>query len=87
MNSNKKDNLILCYCPINLSAILHFPKVQNQPNMAIENIFINKITNYTVSPMYNGLSDHEKENVVGDTDIYRSHWRVHDTVLLKTALQ
>jgi hypothetical protein len=45
----------------NLLATVHFPtRVQNQSNMAIDNIFIgiHKITNYTVSPIYNGLSHH-----------------------------
>jgi hypothetical protein len=41
-------------------ATLHFPtRIQNQSNMAIDNIFIDKskFTKYTVSPVYNGLSD------------------------------
>jgi hypothetical protein len=51
--------VILSY---NLSAIVHFPtRVQNQSKTAIDNIFIgiHKIT--TVSPIYNGLSDHDAQ--------------------------
>jgi hypothetical protein len=46
----------------NLSAIVHFlTRVQNQSNTAIDNIFIDlhKITNYIVSHIYSGLSDHD----------------------------
>jgi hypothetical protein len=46
----------------NLTATVHFPtRVQNQSNMAIDTIFIDnyKFTKYNVSPIYNGLSDHD----------------------------
>jgi hypothetical protein len=46
----------------NLLATVHFPtRVQNQSNTAMDNIFtdIHKITAYTVSPVYNVLSDHD----------------------------
>jgi hypothetical protein len=51
----------------NLSAIVYFPtRVQNQSNTATYNIFIDihKITNYTVSPIYNGLSDHDAQLLI-----------------------
>jgi hypothetical protein len=66
MNSDEKrqpDALLLSY---NLSAIVHFPtRVQNQSNMAIDNIFIHihKITN-TASSIYNGLSDHDAQLLI-----------------------
>jgi hypothetical protein len=53
-NSEKRQfdaGLLSC----NLSAVVNFPtRVQNQSNMAIDNIFvdIHNITNYTVSPVY-----------------------------------
>jgi hypothetical protein len=50
-----------------LLAIVHFPtRVQNQSNTAVDNIFmdIHKITNYTVSPIYNGLSDHDAQLLI-----------------------
>jgi hypothetical protein len=45
-------------------ATVHFPtRVQNQSNTAIDNIFIDnyKFTKYTVSPICNGLSDHDTQ--------------------------
>jgi hypothetical protein len=48
----------------NLSAIVHFPtRTKNQPSTAIDNIFINvcRFINYSVSPLYNGLSDHDAQ--------------------------
>jgi hypothetical protein len=48
----------------NLSAIVHFPtRTKNQPSTAIDNIFIDiyKFINYSLSPLYNGLSDHDAQ--------------------------
>jgi hypothetical protein len=47
-------------------ATVHFPtRIQNQSNMAVDNtcIFTDnyKFTKYTVSPIYNGLSDHDAQ--------------------------
>jgi hypothetical protein len=45
-------------------ATVNFPtRVQNQSNMAIDVIFIDnyKFTMYTISPMYNGLSDYDAQ--------------------------
>jgi hypothetical protein len=48
------DAVLLSY---NLMAAVHFPcRVENQSNMAIDNIFLD---NYKFSPVYNGLSDHD----------------------------
>jgi hypothetical protein len=64
------DAMLLSY---NLLAIVHFSsRVQNQSNMAVDNIFIDthKITNYTVSPIYNVLSDHAAQLlIVKDVDL------------------
>jgi alpha-amylase/alpha-mannosidase (GH57 family) len=46
---------------------VHFPtRVQNQSNTAIDSIFIDnyKFTKYTVSPIYNGLSDHDAQLLI-----------------------
>jgi hypothetical protein len=43
-------------------ATVHFPpRIQNESNMAVDYIFIDnyKFTKYTVSSIYNGLSDHD----------------------------
>jgi hypothetical protein len=48
----------------NLAAAVHFPtRVQNQSCRAIDNIFTDKykFTQYTASPIYNGLSDHDAQ--------------------------
>jgi hypothetical protein len=45
-------------------ATVHFStRIQNQSNTAIDNIFIDncKFTKYTVSPIYNGLSDYDAQ--------------------------
>jgi hypothetical protein len=46
-------------------ATVHFStRIQNQSNTAIDNIFIvynYKFPKYTVSPIYNGLSDHDAQ--------------------------
>jgi hypothetical protein len=50
---------------------VHFPtRIQNQSNTAIDNIFIDnsKFTKYTVSPVYNELSDHDAQ-LLGIKDI------------------
>jgi hypothetical protein len=55
------DAVLLLY---NLTATVLVPiRLQNQSNMAVDNIFIDnyKFTKYTVSPIYNGLSDHDAQ--------------------------
>ena len=55
------DAMLLSY---NLSAIVHFPtRTKNQSSTAIDNIFTDIYTfiNYSVSPLYNGLSDHDAQ--------------------------
>jgi hypothetical protein len=47
-------------------ATVHFPtRVQNESNMAIDYIFIGnyKFTKYTVSPIYNVLSDYGAQSL------------------------
>jgi hypothetical protein len=61
-NERKKqvDAVLLSY---NLTATVHFlTRVQNESNTAIDNIFTDnyKFTMY-VSPIYNGLSDHDSQ--------------------------
>jgi hypothetical protein len=57
-NERKKQlDAVLLSC--NLTATVHFPsRVQNQSNMAMDNIFLD---NYKFSPVYNGLSDHDAQ--------------------------
>jgi len=48
----------------NLSVTIYFPtRSQGYSNTRIDNIFIDtfKFTTFTVSPMYNGLSDHDAQ--------------------------
>jgi hypothetical protein len=55
------DAVLLSY---NLTDTVHFPtRIQSQSNTAIDNIFIDsyKVTKHTVSPIYNGLSDHDAQ--------------------------
>jgi hypothetical protein len=53
------DNILLSY---NLISIINFPtRVQNTSSTAIDNIFIDvsQFESYTVTPITNGLSDHD----------------------------
>ena len=55
------DAMLLTY---NLSAIVQFPtRTQSHSSTAIDNLFIDtyKFLNYTVSPLYNRLSDHDAQ--------------------------
>jgi hypothetical protein len=61
LRKKQLDAVLLSY---NLTATVHFPtKVQNQSSMATDNILIvnYKFTKYTVSPIYNGLSDYDAQ--------------------------
>jgi exonuclease III len=65
--SGKKRQLDAMLQSYNLSAIVCFPtRVQNQSSTTIDNIFIDihKIKNYTVCPIYNGLSDHDAQLLI-----------------------
>ena len=61
-DNDKKRQLDAVLLTYNLSPIVHFPtRSQGYSSTAIDNIFIDihKFTNYTASPLYNGLSDHD----------------------------
>jgi len=57
----------------NLSSTHYFPtRLQNKSATAIDNIFIDtsKFSNYVVSPLHNGLSDHDARLIkLNDIDI------------------
>jgi hypothetical protein len=56
----------------NLSSIVYFPtRLQNKSATAIDNIFIDtyKFANYVISPLYNGLSDHDAQLILRGNDI------------------
>ena len=58
------DSILQTY---NLTAIVTFPtRSQVTSNTMIDNIFIDnsKIPNYTVSPFFNGLSDHDAQQLI-----------------------
>jgi len=60
-NKRQLDTVLLTY---NLSAIVYFPTIsQGYSNTAIDNIFIDtyQFINFTVSPLHNGLSDHDAQ--------------------------
>ena len=67
-NKNLLDNLLL---PYNLTSIINFPtRVQNTSATAIDNIFINvfQFESYIVTPLINGVSDHDAELLILSTD-------------------
>jgi len=62
-NSRRKilDTLLASF---NLSSIVYFPtRLQNKSATANDNIFIDisKFSHYVISPLYNGLSDHDAQ--------------------------
>jgi len=74
-NKNKLDNLLLSY---NLTTTINFPtRVQNDSATAIDNIFIDvsQFENYTVTPIINGMSDHDAQLLMISTDY--SHVPLH----------
>jgi hypothetical protein len=63
-DNHKKRQLDAMLLTYNLSATVYFPtRFQGYSNTAIDNIFIDtyKFINFTVSPLHNGLSDHDAE--------------------------
>jgi len=60
----EKDNLTQYFKTYNLTATVTFPtRSQDTSSTTIDNIFIDnsKISIYTVSPFFNGLSDHDAQ--------------------------
>jgi len=64
----KRKNLLLSY---NLISIINFPmRVQNTSATARDNIFIvvSQFESYTITPLLNGLSDHDAQLLMISTD-------------------
>ena len=60
--SKKRDRLISLLESYNLKYIVTFPtRITAQSSSTIDNIFIdsNRYNEYTITPFYNGLSDHD----------------------------
>jgi hypothetical protein len=72
-DSDKKRQLDAMLLTYNLSAIVQFPtRTQSHSSTAIDNLFVDtcKFINYTVSPLYNGLSDHDAQLLtLNDTNL------------------
>ena len=63
-DNDKKRQLDAVLLTYNLPATVYFPTIsQGYSNTAIDNIFIDtyKFINFTVSPLHNGLSDHDAQ--------------------------
>jgi hypothetical protein len=63
-DNERKKHLDAVLLSSNLTAKVHFPtRVQNESNMAVDYTSIDncKFTKYTVSSIYNGLSDHDAQ--------------------------
>jgi hypothetical protein len=66
-DNDKKRQLDTVLLTCNLSAIVHFPtRSQGYSSTAVDSIFIDtyKFINYTVSPLHNGLSDHDAQLLI-----------------------
>jgi len=70
----------------NLSAIVYLPtRSQGYSNTAKDNIFIDtyKFINFTVSPLYNGLSDHDAQLLkINNIDIWIKVDQLDDTCFI-----
>ena len=74
-NKNQLDNLLLSY---NLTSIINFlTRVQNTSATAVDNIFIDvsQLDSYMVTPIINGVSDHDTQLLTISTDY--SHISIH----------
>jgi hypothetical protein len=66
-DSDKKTQLDAVLLTYNLSSIIHFPtRFQGYSSSTIDSIFIdtNEFINDTVSPVCNGLSDHDAQLLI-----------------------
>ena len=89
-DSEKKRQLDAVLLTYNLFAIVHFPtRSQYQSSTAIDNIFIDtyKITNYTVFPLHNELSDHDAQMLnINDVNLQQQNPHIY-TIRTKTNIQ
>jgi hypothetical protein len=80
-DSDKKRQLDAVLLTYNLSAIVQFPtRSQTHSSSAIDNILIDtyKFKNYTVFPLYNGLSDHDAQLlIINDVNLQLQNHRFH----------
>jgi hypothetical protein len=59
-NCTKRQQLASVLSIYNLIGTVHFPtRIINGSISATGNIFIDKTSNYTISPFINGISDHD----------------------------
>ena len=79
------DTVLLTY---NLASIVHLPtRIQGSSSTAIDNIFLdtNTFLNYTISPLYNGLADHEAQLlIVKDLNLQPHSQCTHTIRILNT---
>jgi hypothetical protein len=71
MENDKKKQFINLFLLYNLTSIISFPvRVQNTSATAIDNIFndISQFLSYTVTPIFNYLSDHDAQLLKISTD-------------------
>jgi hypothetical protein len=67
INSDRKSRLNALLKTYNLQSVINFPtRIQNHSITAIDNIFIDasKMGNYSVTPIINGLSDHDAQLII-----------------------
>ena len=73
VNKSQLDNLLLSY---NLTSTINFPtRVQNTSATTIDNVFIDvsQFESYTVTPIINGMSDHDAQLLTISTDFPRNN--------------
>jgi hypothetical protein len=63
-DNNKKQQLNYMLQSFNLYSVVHFPtRISTTTRTLIDKIFIDitKFENYTILPVFNGLSDHDRQ--------------------------
>jgi hypothetical protein len=73
IENNRKKVLDALLTSYNLSSTVYFPaRLQNNLATAVDNIFVDtsKFPNYVISPLFNGLSDHDAQLIkLSDIDL------------------
>jgi hypothetical protein len=67
VDSDRKRQLEALLRTYNLTSVVNFPtRIQHNSATAIDNIFIDitKFGNYSISPIINGLSDHDAQTIM-----------------------
>jgi hypothetical protein len=81
-DSDRKKELDAMLIFSNLSGTVYFPtRIRNQSRSAIDNIFtdVSKFENYTIYPLFIGLSDHVAQLIIHDIHLQKQNCQIQTT--------